>query len=86
MRSASAGMWGVGVTRAGLPRVRVAVNLERECLGSPGWAAFEARLLAIPFQHMKVRGLPRVPPGSRFRVGGCTWAQSGAGPSPVILV
>lgn len=28
-------MWGVGVTRAGLPRVRVAVNLERECLGEP---------------------------------------------------
>ena len=33
--SASAGMWGVGIVRAGLPRASVAVNLAGECPGEP---------------------------------------------------
>lgn len=51
-------MWGVGISRGGLQE------------GSPGWAAFEARLLAIPFSTWKSEISHMYPPGSGSRVEG----------------
>ena len=86
--SASAGMWGVGIERAGLPSQRGSESRRGVSRGALGGQRLKPGSWPFPSAHGSQRSPMCAPqaldPGWR----GCTWAQSGVQepPSPVILV